>query len=121
MHLPPNDPANGPVWQFLYEVLPKHWDGRVLLGALGLNWPVGIALALTLMVSNNHFEFAWVHVLLFFSLPVVGFIQFLRDTVTWRDQWRMVVALLFQIFLAALPWFALIGTVIRRQVGGASA
>jgi hypothetical protein len=92
----------------------KHWDGRVVIAALGVNWSAAVVCALMIWLHLGANAVSWVHVLLFGALPVVGFVWFLRDSVNWRSGLQIAVSVAFQIFLAALPWIVLIQSLIRR-------
>lgn len=81
-----------------------HWDGRLVLGAMAVNWAAGLLSALVLLAAPGSTALAWVHVLLFCGMPVAGFVWFLRDTVSWRGRGQVAVSLVFQAFLALLPW-----------------
>ncbi len=101
------DPARWPVSRFMREFVPTHWDGRVVIVALGINWSAAVACALALCLQTEKNALSWLHVLLFAAFPVAGFVQFVRDSANWRPVLQIVVSVAFQFFYAALPWLTL--------------
>lgn len=92
-------------------------DGRVVLGAFAVNWAASVVASLVLLLVPNVAFVALIHVLLFAGMPIAGFVWFLRDSVGGgRAQWLVLVSVLFQVFLASLPWLVLFSPVVRTFV-----
>lgn len=92
------------------------WDGRVVVGAFAVNWAASVVASLVLLLVPNVAFVAWIHVLLFAGMPIAGFVWFLRDSVGGRAQWQVLVSVLFQVFLASLPWLVLFSPVVHTFV-----
>lgn len=103
-----------PVSRFVREFLPMHWDGCVVLTSIVVNWGGGLLSILALFLFANPAPLAWVHVVLFGAMPVVGFVWFVRDSVSWRERWQVLVSIVFQVFWALLPWFVLVQSLMKR-------
>jgi hypothetical protein len=114
MNLPADDPTRWPLSKFVREFMTMHWDGRLVLGSMAVNWAAGLLSAVALLVGPGSTALAWVHVLLFGGMPVAGFVWFLRDTVSWRERGQVAVSLVFQAFLALLPLAVLVQSLLRK-------
>lgn len=114
MSLPTDDPGRWPVLKLVRELMPLHWDGRLVLGSTALNWATGLLCSLALLAGLSSAALAWIHVLLFVGMPVTGFVWFLRDSVSWREGWQVAVSIVFQAFLALLPWVVLVQSLFRK-------
>lgn len=118
MSAPFEDLSRWPVSRYLREVVASQPDGRLLLWAGALNWCVGAALALSLMSIPLSPRIGWVHAVLFFGTPLIGFAWLLRDMPppqltfferVWRQPWQRKGDTLFQVVPALLPWVVLVG------------
>jgi hypothetical protein len=106
-----SDPARWPVSTFVRDFMPAHWDGRVVLLSMAINWTAALLTVLAMLLASGATALAWIHVLLFGAMPVVGFVWFVRDSVSWRARWQVWVACAVQVFVAALPGFVLLRSV----------
>jgi hypothetical protein len=109
-----DDPARWPVSRFVREFMPSHWDGRVALASIAVNWPAALVCALTLVLLPASTSLAWVHVVAFTGMPVIGFAWFLRDVFGWRRPWQVPVNVIFQVVWAVFPWVILAQSIIKK-------
>jgi hypothetical protein len=110
------DVSRWPIGRYFREVVATKPDGRVLLFSAKVNWGVGLLVACSLMFMPISQHFAWVHVILFLAMPVVGFFWFVRDMPSphltasepiLRKPWQRRIDTLFQLIPALLPWLVL--------------
>ena len=106
-----------PISRYVREVVASQPEGRLWLFAAKLNSGIGVLIAASLLFIPLAQHLAWVHVVLFLGMPLVGFIWFIRDmpspthTAFERDlrrPWQRKVDFLFQLFPALLPWVVLV-------------
>jgi len=116
------DVSRWPVSRYFREVVASQPDGRVLLLSAKINWCAGIAAAISLLFFPVSPHLAWVHVVLFLGMPLLGFIWFLRDmpspTLTnfehiWRQPWQRQISFWWQFIPAFLPWLVLVNSYVR--------
>jgi hypothetical protein len=122
MPAPFEDVSRYLVSRYLREVVASQPDGRVVLFFGKLNLGVGVVLALSLLFMPFLPHLAWVHVVLFLGMPLIGFVWFLRDMPSprftafehiMRAPWERKVSGLFQLFPALFPWYALVESHVR--------
>lgn len=114
---PFEDVSRWPVSRYFREVVAVQLDGKVMLFFGKLNLAVGLLVALSLLFAPISSDIAWIHVVLFMGMPLVGFLWFVRDmpspTLTAfepiiREPWQRAGDTLFQLVPALLPWVVLI-------------
>jgi hypothetical protein len=72
------DVSRWPVARYLRAVVAAQPDGRVLLFAGKVNWCIGFLIACSLIfMPISHL--AWVHVVVFLGMPLIGFLWFIRN------------------------------------------
>src|SRR5918999_3644969 len=113
MSEPFEDVSRWPISRYFKEVVASQPDGRFLLVAAKINWCVGALAAFSLLFIPISQHLAWLHVALFFCMPLVGFLWFLRDMPSprftvfehvLRQPWQRKIDTAFQLFPALLPW-----------------
>ena len=68
---------------------------------------------LLLLMGSFILELAWVDVLLFLGMPLVGFVWFLKDlpplgSIDTRYSFQKIISSMLQCIAGLLPWFALL-------------
>ena len=116
------DVSRWPVGRYFREVVAVQPDGRILLIAGKLNWCVGFLIACSLVIMPTLSPLAWVHVVAFLAMPLIGFLWFLRSMPApqltayehmWRKPWQRKIDALFQLIPAFLPWVVLVNSYVR--------
>jgi hypothetical protein len=115
------DVSRWPVARYLRAVVAAQPDGRVLLFAGKVNWCIGFLIACSLIfMPISHL--AWVHVVVFLGMPLIGFLWFIRNMPSpqltvyehmWRKPWQRKIDALFQLIPAFLPWVVLAKSYVR--------
>ena len=113
------DVSRRPVGRYFREVVAVQPDGRVLLVAGKVNWCVGFLIACSVTFMPISPRLAWIHVVVFFGMPLIGFLWFLRNMPSpqltayehmWRKPWQRKIDALFQLIPAFLPWVVLVNS-----------
>lgn len=116
------DVSHWPIGRYFREVVATQPDGRVLLLAGKINWAVGVLIAGSLLFVPVFQQLAWVHVVLFLGMPLIGFIWFIRNMPSpqptayehvLREPWQRKLDTLFQLIPALLPWLILVKSHVR--------
>lgn len=116
------DVSRWPVARYFREVVAAQPDGRVLLFAGKVNWCVGFLIACSLIFMPISQHLAWVHVVVFLGMPLIGFVWFIRNMPApqltayehvLRKPWQRRIDVLFQLIPAFLPWVALAEAHVR--------
>ena len=116
------DVSRWPLGRYFREVVASQPDGRLLLLAGKINWCVGSLSALILLFVPIFQRLTWLHVGLFFCMPLIGFMWFIRDMPSpqftayehvLRKPWQRGIDTLFQLIPALLPWVVLVEAYVR--------
>lgn len=116
------DVSRWPVGRYFRKVVAARPDGRVLLLSGKVNWCVGFLIACSLIFMPISQRLAWVHVVLFLGMPLIGLLWFVRDMPSpqltayeraLRKPWQRKADALFQLIPALLPWMVLAQSYVR--------
>lgn len=116
------DVSRWQVARYIREVVAVQPDGRVLLLAGKVNWCVGFLIACSLMFLPISQHLAWLHVVVFLGMPLIGFLWFIRNMPSpqltaheplWRKPWQRRIDAWFQLIPALLPWVVLAKSYVR--------
>lgn len=122
MPAPFEDVSRWPVSRYMREIMASQPDGRVVLFFGKVNLSTGVLLAVSLLYMPVLPHLMWVHVILFLGMPLIGFVWFVKDMPSpeltafehiMRQPWQRMVSILFQLFPALLPWYALVESHVR--------
>ena len=88
-------------------------DGRIWAIFSAINIVAGCVITLLLLISSYTRGLAWVDVLLFLGMPLVGFVWFLRDlpssaAIDVRYVFQKIISSMLQCVAGLLPWFTLL-------------
>jgi len=100
------------IQQYFREVVHNYPDGILLLRSSQLNLAVGASIAIWLFINPADETVAWVHSVAFLSVPIIGFIWFVRSHVVASQtiDWMQRMDWLTQLVLALFPWYILLST-----------
>lgn len=119
---PFEDVSRWPVSRYFREVVATQPDGRVLLFFGRANLIPGGLIALWLLLSPESGDLGGVHVVLFFGLPLVGLVWFIKDMPSpeltafehiVREPWQRKIAVGLQLIVGLAPWAAVIDALMR--------
>ena len=122
MPAPFEDVSRWPVSRYMREIVATQPDGRVVLFFGKVNLSTGVLLAVSLLYMPVLPHLTWVHVILFLGMPLIGFVWFVKDMPSpeltafehiMRQPWQRMVSVLFQLFPALLPWYAIVKSHVR--------
>ena len=116
------DVSHWPVGRYFREVVAVQPDGRTWLFAAKVNWCVGSLIACSLLFMPISQHLAWVHVVVFLGMPLMGFLWFIRNMPSpqltayervLRQPWQRRIDTWFQLIPALLPWVVLLESYVR--------
>jgi hypothetical protein len=94
--------------------MTSHSDLRLLLIGALVNWFVGFLIIFSLLFIHISGQLLWHHALLFFTMPIICFMYYLRDSrISCLPTWQVIGNFLFQMLFMLLPWAVLIDAYVH--------